>query len=75
MFCILSYEVLVFASMGVQSLRWLMVNWLMYVLLGLNIAMMIILAAYVYVKKKDLNWNKIVDLATGRGKEKQEFVA
>lgn len=73
MFCIMSYEVLVFASMGVKSLRWAMVNWLMYVMISLNVAMMLILGAYVYIKKKDLNWNKIVDLATGRGKEKQEF--
>ena len=73
MCCIITYIVLVFASMGVASLRWMMVNWLMYVLLGLNFAMMIALAAFVYIRKKDYGVTAITDLATGRGKEKQEF--
>lgn len=73
MFCIIAYEVLVFASMGVRSLRWMMVNWLMYVMIGLNVAMMIILAAFVYIRKKDYGITALTDIATGRGKEKQEF--
>ena len=73
MFCMISYIVVVFASMGVSSLRWMMVNWLMYVLLGLNFAMMIILAVFVYIRKKDYGVTAITDLATGRGTEKQEF--
>ncbi len=73
MFCIIAYEAVVFASMGVRSLRWLMVNWLMYVLLAVNVAMMLILAGFVYVKKKDMGISFLTDLATGRGKEKQQF--
>ena len=73
MFCILSYEVLVFASMGVRKLRWIMVNWLMYVLIALNVAMMLCLAGFVYVRRKDYGVTALTDLATGRGKEKQEF--
>ena len=42
-------------------------------LLGLNFAMMIALAAFVYIRKKDYGVTAITDLATGRGKEKQEF--
>ena len=76
MACIIAYEVLVFASMGVQKLRWMMNNWLMWVMLSLNIAMMMILAAFVFIRRRDADQvysERVKDVATGRGKEKQEF--
>ena len=76
MACIMGYEVLVFASMGVRSLRWMMNDWLMYLMLAVNVLMMIILAAFVFIRRRDSHaeyTEKVKDVATGRGKEKLEY--
>lgn len=56
--CILIYEILVGVSVGVRRLRWVMVNWLMWLLLGINIALLLTLAGIVVMAKTDWSFLK-----------------
>jgi hypothetical protein len=53
--CIFIYEVLVAVSMGVRVLRYVMVNWLMYLLLAVNGGLLLSLGLLVWRAKKDLS--------------------
>jgi hypothetical protein len=50
---IVLYELLVIFAMQVRQLRLIMNNWLMWVLFGVNMALIVALAVSVYVKKRE----------------------
>ncbi len=62
MSCILIYEILVGVSMGVRKLRFVMVQWLMHLLLAINVALLIALAIVVIVRKYDIRFGALMKL-------------
>jgi hypothetical protein len=78
--CIIIYEILVLTSMWVRVLRFVMVYWLMYVLLAINLALLLALAIIVFRSKKDvsisglvqtgLNTAKGISIKGGKGKRR-----
>ena len=66
MACIFVYEVLVAVSMGVRPLRYVMVKWLAWLLLGVNVLLLLILGAIIAYHKVDWSWlHNRVHRATG----------
>ena len=61
--CILVYEVLVGVSMQVRKLRWVMVNWLMYLLLGINVCLLCALGVLVLVARMEISFGRVSRLA------------
>jgi hypothetical protein len=71
--CIFSYEVLVAMSMGLKKMRWVMVNWLMYLFLAVNFVLLVALTVVVVINKYDVKVGAAVKLADGSSDAKKEF--
>ena len=61
--CIIIYEALVLASMWVRKLRFVMVNYLMYLLLAVNFLLLVSLGIIVLRSKKDVSVSGLIQTA------------
>lgn len=65
---ILIFEVLVGVSMGVRSVRYVMAQWLMWLLLALNMGLLVGLVFVVLRARRDVSFRQLLNLGDEGGK-------